>query len=233
MAVIEIEKLSREFTRGDERILALDNISLKIEAGEFVAITGPSGSGKSTLMYILGLLDSQTSGSYTLDGRKTNDLNDNERAELRNKKLGFVFQTFHLLPRSNALRNVAMPLIYSASYDKGYSDEKIESSALDALVQVGLKDRMTHKPNELSGGQRQRVAIARALVNKPKILLADEPTGNLDSKRGTEIIELFKELNKTGVIVILVTHDLQIAGSAKRVIRVLDGKIAEDRYATA
>jgi putative ABC transport system ATP-binding protein len=228
MALIETEQLTKLFYRGTETIRALDNVSLKIETGEFLSIIGPSGSGKSTLMYILGLLDRQTGGSYHLDGKLTDDLSDDERAQLRNQEIGFVFQTFHLLPRANAIRNVAMPLVYAASYDHTFSDAKILSLAQEALERVGLKDRMKHRPNELSGGQRQRVAIARAIVNRPQILFADEPTGNLDSRSGQEILALFEELNQAGVTVIMVTHDPLIAHRARRMVSIFDGAISKD-----
>jgi putative ABC transport system ATP-binding protein len=226
MALIEVANLTKIFTRGEERIEALRDLSLSIEAGELIAITGPSGSGKSTLMYILGLLDRPTSGSYTLQGRETADLSDDQRSQLRNQLLGFIFQSFHLLPKATALRNVAMPLVYGASYSPALSDREMNQRAEEALVRVGLKDRMQHRPNELSGGQRQRVAIARALVNKPKILFADEPTGNLDTRTGREILNLFHALHQEGVTIILVTHDPAVAGIAPRQIRVVDGRIA-------
>jgi len=226
--VVQTEALNRIFVRGDEEIRALDSISLTIEPGEFVAITGSSGSGKSTLMYILGLIDRQTSGSYYLQAKLTDALSDNQRAQLRNQFMGFVFQGFHLLPKATALRNVAMPLVYSASYDRGFSLGAANERARAALERVGMADRMTHRPNELSGGQRQRVAIARALVNSPQVLFADEPTGNLDSKRGQEIFTLFKELNSDGVTIVLVTHDGQLAAQATRQIVMLDGRISSD-----
>ncbi len=229
MPLIEVKALTKEFTRGSERIVALNEIGLTIDGGEFVAITGPSGSGKSTLMYILGLLDRQTSGSYLLDGNSTDLLNDDQRAQLRNQKLGFIFQTFHLLSRATALRNVAMPLVYAANYERGLTEREMEDRARVALGKVGLADRVLHLPNQLSGGQRQRVAIARALVNNPRILFADEPTGNLDSVRGQEILDLFENLHRQGVTVILVTHDPAIASRAQRELVLQDGKIVEDR----
>lgn len=232
MSLIEVRELSRVFVRGDEEIRALDDVSLSIEEGEFLAVVGPSGSGKSTLMYILGLLDQPTAGSYTLEGRIVSALRDDERAQLRNQKIGFVFQSFHLLPRATALRNVAMPLVYSAAYRKAYSEAKAVALAQEALHKVGLESRMTHLPNELSGGQRQRVAIARALVNSPAIILADEPTGNLDSKNGREILHLFRSLNEQGVTVMLVTHDMEVAGYAHRVVTFRDGRIVGDIHAT-
>jgi len=228
MALIELRAVSKHFQMGDETIRALNDTSLKIEDGEFVSIVGPSGSGKSTLMNILGILDMPTSGQYLFDGRPVESLNDDERAQARNQRLGFVFQSFHLLPRMSALRNVEMPLVYSASYDKSYSREKIRELAMESLTRVGLQDRVNHQPNELSGGQRQRVAIARALVNKPRLLLADEPTGNLDSRVGAEILKLFEDLNRSGVTVVIVTHDPSVAEKARRVIRVADGKVVSD-----
>lgn len=229
MALIKTEALTKLFKRGDEQIRALDNVSITIERAEFISIIGPSGCGKSTLMYILGLLDRQSSGSFWLDGVLTDKLSDDQRAQLRNQRIGFVFQTFHLLARASALRNVAMPLVYSASYDRNYSEEKIKSMASEALDRVGLSARMHHRPNELSGGQRQRVAIARALVNKPEIIFADEPTGNLDSKSGQEILKLFEELHASGVTIIMVTHDLTISARAERTISLFDGRVVEDR----
>jgi putative ABC transport system ATP-binding protein len=216
--VIRIQNLTKIFSRGDELIYALKQVSLGVNAGEFVAITGPSGSGKSTLLYILGLLDKQTEGSYKLEGTETSLLDDDSRSEVRNQKFGFIFQTFHLLPRMSALKNVLLPFSYAANKDSA-------DRAHEMLNLVGLKNRMHHLPNQLSGGQRQRVAIARALVNNPRILFADEPTGNLDSKTGYEIMELFQKLNHTGVTVLLVTHDSEIAQFAKRQLRVRDGQI--------
>ncbi|MBN8549789.1 MAG: ABC transporter ATP-binding protein [Deltaproteobacteria bacterium] len=226
--MIRTENLTRTFTRGDEEINALAGVDLRIHAGEFVAITGASGSGKSTLMYILGLIDRQTSGTYWLSGIQTDQLDEDERARLRNQQLGFVFQGFHLLPKATATRNVSMPLVYSATYDKTFSPASADLRAEAALRKVGLGDRLNHRPNELSGGQRQRVAIARALVNNPRVLFADEPTGNLDSKRGKEIIDLFHELNNEGVTIVLVTHDTELAAATPRRIVMRDGKILED-----
>lgn len=213
---------------GDEIIRALDGISFSIEEGEFVAIVGPSGCGKSTLMNILGLLDQPETGQYLLDKISAGGLNDTERAQLRNQKIGFVFQNFQLLSRATARRNVELPLVYCASYGKKFTPKEMKEQALGALSRVNLTARSDHKPNELSGGQRQRVAIARALINNPRLLLADEPTGNLDSKSGAEILALFQELNSTGVTVILVTHDPQIAERAKHTIVMSDGKIVSD-----
>ena len=229
MALIEISHLTKIFKMGDEVIRALDEVSLQIQEGEFVAITGPSGCGKSTLLSILGLLDQPTEGTYKLDGKPAQTLSDNAQAMLRNQKIGFVFQAFYLLPRSSALRNVEMPLVYSGAYNQRYSKQRMHELALEALRRVNLADRIHHKPSELSGGQRQRVAIGRALVNRPKILLADEPTGNLDSKSGHEILELFMDLNRQGMTIILVTHDPKVASTAARHISMLDGKILEDR----
>ena len=221
--LIDIRALSKKYLLGTVRVLALNEISLSIERNEYVAIMGPSGSGKSTLMNIIGCLDVPTSGSYTLNGQAVNRLNDDELATIRNKEIGFVFQTFNLLPRADALHNVELPLIY-----KGVPKAERRIIARETLEKVGLADRMSHKPSELSGGQRQRVAIARALVNKPSIILADEPTGNLDSTTGEEIMKLFTDLNESGNTIILVTHEEEIARYGKRIIRLRDGRIVSD-----
>ncbi len=222
--MIEIENVTKVYKLGDTEVRALDGVNLKIEKGEMVAIMGPSGSGKSTLMAILGCLDVPTSGAYRLDGLNVDSLTDNQLAEARNRKIGFVFQQFNLLARTTALDNVMLPLTYG-----GVSGRKRLELAEEALRRVGLGERMRHRPNELSGGQQQRVAVARALVNSPAILLADEPTGNLDSKTGTEIIRLFQQLHReSGQSVIYVTHDPFIARHTERVIRIADGLIVGD-----
>ncbi len=208
---------------GSETVHALRDVSLNIDRGEYVAIMGPSGSGKSTLMNLLGCLDTATSGRYELNGTDVSEMDDNDLADVRNREIGFVFQTFNLLPRSNALHNVELPLIYS-----GMDSDTRRDKALEALNNVGLSDRVHHKPNELSGGQRQRVAIARALVNNPSILLADEPTGNLDSKTGVEIMALFEDLAGKGNTIIVVTHEEDVARHARRILRIRDGNIASD-----
>ena len=222
--MIEIENVTKIYRMGDTEVHALDGVNLKIEKGEMVAIMGPSGSGKSTLMAILGCLDVPTSGTYRLDGLNVDSLTDNDLAEARNRKIGFVFQQFNLLARTTVLDNVMLPLTYG-----GVSGRKRRERAEEALQKVGLAERMHHRPNELSGGQQQRVAVARALVNSPAILLADEPTGNLDSKTGTEIIRLFQELHReSGQTVIYVTHDPFIARHTERVIRLADGLVLDD-----
>jgi putative ABC transport system ATP-binding protein len=222
--VIKTEKLAKVYEMGAEKVHALNGVDVEIRKGEYVAIMGPSGSGKSTLMNLIGCLDSPSSGKYWLAGRLVSDLDDDELAYIRNKEIGFVFQTFNLLPRATALHNVELPLIYNGTP----AEERLER-AKKALARVDLADRMSHKPNELSGGQRQRVAVARALVNSPSIVLADEPTGNLDSKTGDEIMALFENLYQQGNTIILVTHEHDIAQHAHRIIHIRDGKIASDQ----
>ncbi|MGV3696275.1 ABC transporter ATP-binding protein [Flavobacterium sp.] len=221
--LINIKQLKRDFQLGNETINVLKGIDLQIKKGEYVALMGPSGSGKSTLMNLLGCLDTPTSGTYILNGNDVSKMHDDNLAEIRNKEIGFVFQTFNLLPRTTALDNVALPMIYA-----GYSKTERNERATEVLTQVNLSDRMDHQPNQLSGGQRQRVAIARALVNKPSIILADEPTGNLDSKTSIEIMNLFNDIHKNGNTVILVTHEEDIAKYAHRIIRLRDGMIESD-----
>jgi putative ABC transport system ATP-binding protein len=223
MALIETRDLWKTYVMGSEEIHALRGVSIEIESGEYVAIMGPSGSGKSTLMNLIGCLDTPTKGSYLLNGKQVSQMNDNELARIRNEEIGFVFQTFNLLPRASALHNVELPLVYAAVPSK---DRQARAKA--ALDKVELSERMSHRPNELSGGQRQRVAIARALVNNPSILLADEPTGNLDSKTGNEIMGLFARLHAAGNTIILVTHEADIAAYARRAIHLRDGQVEKD-----
>lgn len=224
--LIELEDITKVYRMGKVEVPALRGISLSIKEGEMVAIVGASGSGKSTLMNILGFLDKPTTGRYLLEGVDVSRFNDNKLAELRNKKIGFVFQTFNLLPRASALANVELPLIYSGGAQK-------RKRSLEALERVGLAARAKHKPTELSGGEQQRVAIARALVNNPSIILADEPTGNLDSAATEEIISIFCQLNREGITVILVTHEMDIAAQTQRIIRLLDGRIISDEKVTS
>src|SRR5690554_1386748 len=223
MSLIQTRNLWKTYVMGDEEIHALKGVSIEIERGEYVAIMGPSGSGKSTLMNLIGCLDTPSKGSYLLNGKEVSQMNDNELARIRNEEIGFVFQTFNLLPRATALHNVELPLVYA-----GIPKAKRLELAKQAIEKVELTHRMNHKPNELSGGQRQRVAIARALVNNPSILLADEPTGNLDSKTGVEIMILFEELYRAGNTIILVTHENDIANHARRILRLRDGLIEVD-----
>jgi len=223
---ISLKGVSKTYRKGVEEVRALVNVSLEVSPGEFVAVVGPSGSGKSTLMNIVGLLDRPDSGSYKLDGRDVEDLDSDELARMRNEKIGFVFQTFHLLPRTTAVENVELPLIYSSRHDISGLGER-------ALEAVGLKDRAMHLPSELSGGQQQRVAIARALVNEPEIILADEPTGNLDSRAGLEVLAIFQELNRQGKTLVLITHDEAVAALAGRVVEIVDGRIVSDRKVDA
>jgi putative ABC transport system ATP-binding protein len=221
--VIRIKDLKKIYNLGNQKVRALDGVSVTIYRNEYVAIMGPSGSGKSTLMNILGCLDTPTSGEYVLNGTDVSKMDDGSLAEVRNKEIGFVFQSFNLLPKYSSLENVALPMIYA-----GVPSSKREARSKEALMNVGLGDRMEHKPNELSGGQRQRVAIARALINNPSIILADEPTGNLDTKTSVDIMNLFGQIHKNGNTVILVTHEEDIAQYAHRVIRLRDGKIESD-----
>jgi putative ABC transport system ATP-binding protein len=223
MALIETRDLWKTYVMGTEEIHALRGVSIEIERGEYVAIMGPSGSGKSTLMNLIGCLDTPSKGTYLLNGKQVSEMNDNELARIRNEEIGFVFQTFNLLPRASALQNVELPLVYAGVTSK---DRQVRAKA--ALDKVELTSRMTHRPNELSGGQRQRVAIARALVNNPSILLADEPTGNLDSKTGAEIMALFARLHDAGNTIILVTHEAEVAAFARRAIHIRDGQVEKD-----
>jgi putative ABC transport system ATP-binding protein len=223
MALIETVDLWKTYVMGTEEIHALRGVSIQIDRGEYVAIMGPSGSGKSTLMNLIGCLDTPSKGSYLLNGKQVSQMNDNELARIRNEEIGFVFQTFNLLPRASALHNVELPLVYA-----GLGSRERRHAATDALTRVGLADRMEHKPNELSGGQRQRVAIARALVNRPSILLADEPTGNLDSGTSEEIMGLFEGLHREGQTIVLVTHEIDIAAHAFRQVHLKDGRVEQD-----
>ncbi len=224
-SVIQAIDVKKEYVMGTQTVHALRGVSFDIRKNEYVAIMGPSGSGKSTMMNVIGCLDTPSSGSYILNGTNVNTLTDNELAAIRNKEIGFVFQTFNLLPRSTALANVELPLIYA-----GMKHSERRKRAIEVLERVGLADRMHHKPNELSGGQRQRVAVARALVNNPSILLADEPTGNLDSKTGVEIMQLFEELHAQGNTIVLVTHEEDIAMHAHRIVRLRDGLLESDKH---
>ena len=222
--LIDIRDITKVYEMGDEKVFALSGVTLGVERGEYVAIMGPSGSGKSTLMNLVGCLDTPTSGSYILNGKEVARMTDDELAAIRNQEIGFVFQTFNLLPRTSALQQVELPLVYG-----GLPRKERRERAIRSLKAVGLEDRMTHTPNEMSGGQRQRVAVARALINDPSILLADEPTGNLDSATGAEIMALFNDLNARGNTIVLVTHEEDIAAHARRIVRLKDGKIWDDR----
>lgn len=224
MKIIETNQISKRYVMGNQVVQALESVTISIDRGEYVAFMGPSGSGKSTLMNIVGCLDTPTTGTYMLNNKLVSEMTENELADTRNKEIGFVFQTFNLLPRASALENVALPLIYA-----GYSKSEREEMAMQALENVSLADRYHHKPNELSGGQRQRVAIARALVNNPSIILADEPTGNLDTKTSYDIMNLFQELHDKGNTIIMVTHEDDIAHYAHRIIRLRDGLIEWDK----
>jgi len=220
--VIRIRQLTKYYEMGDTVVRALDGVDIDVDHGEFVAIVGPSGSGKSTMMHLIGCLDRPTSGTYELDGEMVSSMSDGQLAGVRNRKIGFVFQTFNLIQRTSAVDNVAVPLFYARK-------TAVREPALKALARVGLEQRAWHKPNELSGGERQRVAIARGIVNDPKILLADEPTGNLDSKTGKQIMEIFHDLHRSGVTIVLVTHELAVALQARRIVRMRDGKVLDDR----
>ncbi len=220
--VIRIRQLRKHYEMGDSVVRALDGVDLDVNEGEFLAIVGPSGRGKSTMMHLIGCLDRPTSGTYELDGELVSSMSDSQLAVVRNRKIGFVFQTFNLIQRTSAVDNVAVPLFYARK-------TSVREPALKALARVGLEQRAWHKPNELSGGERQRVAIARGIVNDPKILLADEPTGNLDSKTGRQIMEIFHDLHRSGVTIVLVTHELSVALQAKRIVRMSDGLVCDDR----
>jgi putative ABC transport system ATP-binding protein len=225
--MIQLSNISKNYRMGEMDICALCGVSLSVNKGELIAVMGPSGSGKSTLMNVLGCLDRPTSGTYTFETREISAMNDDELAHVRNAKIGFVFQSFNLLPRFSAVKNVEMPLVYSGISAKGRTER-----AVPVLEKVGLKDRMEHKPTELSGGQQQRVAIARALVNNPPLLLADEPTGNLDSRSGEEILNILVDLNNQGVTIMIVTHDRDVAARCKRIINLKDGQVVGDQVAT-
>jgi putative ABC transport system ATP-binding protein len=235
--MIEIQDITKVYQLGDTELRALDGVSLRVEQGDWVAIMGPSGSGKSTLMNVIGCLDQPTSGSYKLDDQEVGRMNDEQLAAVRNRKIGFVFQTFNLLSRTTALQNVELPLVYAGARSPvgsagrgpaGSAGHHRRVRAVAALERVGLGDRLNHRPNELSGGQQQRVAIARALVNEPAIILADEPTGNLDSHAGAEIMQIFHELHAQGMTIVMVTHDPNIGNQCKRIVRILDGQITSD-----
>ena len=221
--IIELQEIKKIYEIGTQKLYALNGINITIEKGEYVALMGPSGSGKSTLMNSIGCLDTPSEGTYILNNQNVSSLKDNELAEIRNKEIGFIFQSFNLLPRMTAVENVALPLIYA-----GVSAKDRKKRAEEALTSVGLEDRMDHKPNELSGGQRQRVAVARALINNPSLLLADEPTGNLDSKTSVEIMALFEKIHQLGNTIVVVTHEEEIAQHAKRIIRLKDGVVEKD-----
>jgi putative ABC transport system ATP-binding protein len=224
MALIEMKGITKVYRMGEEDVQALRGVALTIEKGEYVAIMGPSGSGKSTLMNLIGCLDTPTAGSYLLNGSEVARMTDDDLAAIRNREIGFVFQTFNLLPRTTAIAQVELPLVYS-----GVPKRERHRRAIAALEAVGLSDRMTHQPSELSGGQRQRVAVARALINRPSLILADEPTGNLDSKTGADIMALFDTLNRRGNTIVLVTHEEDVAEHARRIVRILDGRVVDDR----
>jgi putative ABC transport system ATP-binding protein len=218
--LLHLEKVSKAYQVDSFAVKVLNHVSLEIKKNEFIAIVGPSGSGKSTLMNLMGLLDTPTSGKILLEGKDVSRLDESKLAEIRNRKIGFVFQTFNLIPRTSALANVELPLIYA-----GVPDEERKKRSLEMLIEMGLEKRVEHFPNQLSGGEQQRVAIARALINRPSLILADEPTGNLDSKTGAQILEIFHKLNKEGNTIVLITHDLEIAKTAKRIVKIYDGQI--------